>query len=334
MGRTIWAGAFAAALMVGTSVGAVRAATPGSAYLHPVAKSKTADWTMIAGKTNANGGENFDGYFKGAMVVTVPVGWTVKVLFKNNGSLPHSLVVEPWKENYNSPAPKPAFPGAETTNPIDGTAPGGKQTLSFRATKAGKYRVICAVPGHAALGMWDTLVVQKGLRTAVWGHAKPAPGKGGAKTHPSAHAARTVRSKFLTSIPARHLGVLKLLAGEGTVNGGENFDGYAKGGMTITIPLGWTVSVKFKNVGDLPHSAIVEPWNENYNSPSPKPAFAGAESVNPVDGTSPGNSSNFTFKVTKPGKYRVLCAVPGHAALGMWEVFIVKRGVKEASVRV
>ena len=177
-------------LMTAVSPALASAASPAQKFLHNVVKSKTVVWVLTANATIANGGENYDGYFRGKMIVSVPLGWTVKVVFKNVGSIPHSVVVEPWNENYNSPFPKPAFPRAESANAVDGTVPGSSQTFSFKATKVGKFRVICAVPGHAALGMWDTLVVSKGLKQAVWGMPPKAKPKAKAKPRKKGYVAR------------------------------------------------------------------------------------------------------------------------------------------------
>lgn len=38
----------------------------------------------------------------------------------------------------------------------------------------------------------------------------------------------------------------------------------------------------------------------------------------------PGSSANLTVTFTKPGMYRYLCPLPGHAAAGMKGVLIVK----------
>jgi uncharacterized cupredoxin-like copper-binding protein len=38
----------------------------------------------------------------------------------------------------------------------------------------------------------------------------------------------------------------------------------------------------------------------------------------------PGTSAKLTVKITKPGRYRYLCTVPGHAAAGMKGTFVVK----------
>jgi plastocyanin len=144
-------------------------ANPAAHFVVSNAKKHMAVVTMIAAEGNANGGENFDGFSKGAMTVTVPKGWTVVVHFSVSASsgIPHSLLVTPANGKFSFTNPKPVFPGAETTNPIDGGAPGSKQTFHFKVTKPGKYRIVCAIPGHAALGMWDWLVVSPKAHVAT-----------------------------------------------------------------------------------------------------------------------------------------------------------------------
>ncbi len=44
---------------------------------------------------------------------------------------------------------------------------GTTQKFSFIADKAGKYAIVCGVPGHDAAGMWDTLVVSDSAATAT-----------------------------------------------------------------------------------------------------------------------------------------------------------------------
>jgi sulfocyanin len=143
---------------------AATAAASNSKWMKVIAAKKTIVLSVNAGFGGANSGMDFDGYADGKMVVNVPLGWTVNVAFVNSGALPHSVVFEPWGENINSQTPTPAFPKAETPNPVAGTAPGGKESFSFKASKAGKYKFLCAFPGHAQLGMWDTMIVKSGLK--------------------------------------------------------------------------------------------------------------------------------------------------------------------------
>jgi plastocyanin len=61
---------------------------------------------------------------------------------------------------------------------------------------------------------------------------------------------------------------------------------------------------KFKNVGVVAHD------------------FKIAGKKTPL--VQPGSSATLKVKITKPGRYKYLCTVPGHAAAGMKGIFIVK----------
>lgn len=118
--------------------------------------------TLIASYDGENDGFNFDGYSR-FLMWTVPRGWTVRVVCKNHGTLPHSCAV------VRSPSStKPAFPGAATPRPRIGLLPGHVAAFTFRASKKGVYRLACLVPGHEAARMWDVLtIVRHGRPSAV-----------------------------------------------------------------------------------------------------------------------------------------------------------------------
>jgi plastocyanin len=101
------------------------------------------------------------------MVVTVPLGWHIQVTFSNRSAAPHSVEVIA----YHTPVPeigfRAAFKNAQSPDPIDGITQDHKpQRFTFVATRAGRYMIICGVPGHASSGMWERLVVTKTARTA------------------------------------------------------------------------------------------------------------------------------------------------------------------------
>ena len=127
------------------------------------AKAHTATLTLIAAYTNTRGGFNFNGYSKGKMVITIPAGYRVTVIFSNKSSVPHSAVFTPdSKKNRNSHFPL-AFKGATSPDPTSGITSGTTQRFAFTASRTGTYALVCGVPGHVAAGMWDVLkVVPKG----------------------------------------------------------------------------------------------------------------------------------------------------------------------------
>ncbi len=123
------------------------------------AAGKTVGLDLIAGKTSANSNLNFNGYAKGAMTITVPVGWTVVVHYKNNTAARHSFVVIDYTGKQPDKGIPPVFKGATTRDPVDGVGAGHEETITFVADRAGKYEFMCGVLGHAFSGMWDFLVV-------------------------------------------------------------------------------------------------------------------------------------------------------------------------------
>lgn len=128
--------------------------------------------TLVAGLTPANGTLNFNGYSRGALTLTVPVHWRVRVRYQNRSALRHSFLVIPRVSVQPDSAPgPPAFPGAATRDPVGGIGPGREEILSFMASRAGTYEFVCGVLGHAQAGMWDILVVSPTARAI---HVQPA----------------------------------------------------------------------------------------------------------------------------------------------------------------
>lgn len=140
-------------------------------------------WLRLVGSADgSNGTMNFNGYGKGDMTVTVPLGWRVKIDFENKGlaALPHSLVII----NEVSPLPfengKPAFPRALTVRLAEGLLASEKDSVDFVANKEGRFLFFCGVTGHGAAGMWDYLVVSKDAQApSVRVRAKPSPERPG-----------------------------------------------------------------------------------------------------------------------------------------------------------
>ena len=126
------------------------------------AGSKTVEFKIVAAQTDANASLNFNGYAKGDMTLVVPAGWHVKVDFSNNdSSVPHSLVVTAVQKSLPIEVneKQAAFRGAFTTSPVSGIVAGKTLNFEFSADKAGKYWLVCGVPGHAVQGMWDYLEI-------------------------------------------------------------------------------------------------------------------------------------------------------------------------------
>ena len=128
---------------------------------------------------------------------------------------------------------------------------------------------------------------------------------------------------------------IELVAGWNANNGALNYNGYYKGDMTVVIPAGWTVDVKFRNRdGMLPHSVLVtKPYlvTQPYLVTKPSPpkeipeqagvsevAIARAYSNDPESGMMADHREEFGFSARDAGEYWLLCGVTGHALQGMW----------------
>ena len=138
-----------------------------------VSAARSADWitvddaartvgiTLVAAETDANNRWNFNGYANGETTVVVPVGYTVTVNFENRDPVHyHSVGVLEKAASYPPVFDEatPAFDGAITSNATsmtEATAPGGGTgSITFVASEAGEYALVCAVPAHAVTGMW------------------------------------------------------------------------------------------------------------------------------------------------------------------------------------
>ncbi len=149
---------FAAATLAACLLAAI--GLPGHDSPQAAAAGPTAAFSLVAAQTPANGELNFNGAFKGNLVITVPLGAAVELTLTNNGTLPHSLEIIPYSDRLPATAvATPAFPGAVTKNPETGITKGQTAKAQFTAAKAGKYLLICGFPGHALLGMYGILEV-------------------------------------------------------------------------------------------------------------------------------------------------------------------------------
>lgn len=162
----------------GSSKGAAAVDTGSSSSLKPYSgsdkiiassdsKTKAVTLNLIGGQKNSSNGFNFNGFSKGDMVIKIPEGWRVTVHFSVQSSLSHSAIIAPWSQREASTF-TPAFPGSATPHYSSGINKSDQPIdFSFSAGKAGKYSIVCAVPGHDDLGMWDELDVVRGLSSPL-----------------------------------------------------------------------------------------------------------------------------------------------------------------------
>ena len=123
--------------------------------------ARTVGIALVVGESEVNNRWNFNGYANGEATVVVPVGYTVTINFENQDPVHHHSVGVLAKEAIY-PAifddVTPVFDGAMTSNATSmtaATAPGGgTESITFVASEAGEYALVCAVPGHAIAGGW------------------------------------------------------------------------------------------------------------------------------------------------------------------------------------
>jgi sulfocyanin len=128
---------------------------------------------------------------------------------------------------------------------------------------------------------------------------------------------------IVTSDAASKSVTINLAGGEGSAAKGFNFNGYGNGDMHVQVPTGWTVKVRFTDASSTPHSALIAPWEERQAS-SFHMAFTGSAGADYKSGIEQGDPpQTFTFPADKAGHYAIVCGVPGHDDLGMWDEFDV-----------
>ena len=112
---------------------------------------------------------------------------------------------------------------------------------------------------------------------------------------------------------------LTLIAGLGGTNGGMSFNGAVRGGLVFTVPVGWHVTVHFRNADQtLPHSVVVIPAVMPVPMAASAPAFPHAASRQLAQGLPSDAHQDMTFTADRAGDFYIFCAVPGHGAAGMW----------------
>jgi len=95
-----------AACARGATAQAEKATAPSQAidpsWLSVDATTRTATFDLIAGLTGANGALNFNGFKDGGLALTVPVGWTVVMHFRNHDGM---LPTRRWSSTTCIPSP-------------------------------------------------------------------------------------------------------------------------------------------------------------------------------------------------------------------------------------
>jgi FtsP/CotA-like multicopper oxidase with cupredoxin domain len=116
------------------------------------------------------------------------------------------------------------------------------------------------------------------------------------------------------------------------MDGGWKMNGMALGAGTITVPVGYEITVEFTNDDPaMAHSLGIDAQVGGYPAmfEDPQPAFSGAVTGDPTsmtESTLPGETESFTFTADAAGEYAMVCYIPAHAVTGMWVRFNVSDG--------
>ncbi len=130
--------------------------------------ARSVNIQLVAGLTQENNRWNFNGFYGGTGGITVPEGYTVTITLDNQDpAMAHSVGVDEKLATFPNVFSEvtPAFPGGVTADPTsmtDATMPGETEEITFVATDAGEYQLVCYVTGHAAIGMWIDFTVSAG----------------------------------------------------------------------------------------------------------------------------------------------------------------------------
>ncbi len=140
--------------------------------------------------------------------------------------------------------------------------------------------------------------------------------------------------EFMSYDSASKVVHLRMIGGMGGVQGGMSFNGKHDGGATVSIPVGWSVQLQFSNADKVPHSVLVIRDSLPLPAAPATPAIPGAIGTRVASGiTARDAADNLRFTVREPGRYLIVCGVPGHAASGMWIRLVVEGGLVRPGYR-
>jgi hypothetical protein len=129
------------------------------------------------------------------------------------------------------------------------------------------------------------------------------------------------------STPASNVGQEKVLSYDAATNtvtfeliGGPHgfqFNGYAAGGATLTVPSKANVVMNFINKDGTPHSAEIISGEGPLPNAGVDPAIPRAYTSQLIQGLPQEGTDVMRFQVPDSGTYRIFCGVPGHG-VSMW----------------
>lgn len=114
-------------------------------------------------------------------------------------------------------------------------------------------------------------------------------------------------------------------------NYGMNFNGHFKGSAVYTVPMGWEITIHFKNASPVPHSAVVVEKYMTRKLQVGEPYFEGASTKDPLKGLV--KDEKFTFVTDDVGEFAIACGFPSHSAGGHWIGLNITKEGDDASVK-
>jgi nitrite reductase (NO-forming) len=193
---------------------------------------------------------------------------------------------------------------------------GDKDSIVFKAGKAGEFDYFCSLPGHKQAGMWGKLVVID--------PEAPAEAAGSSSTGASASSIVHDPTDLPVSVGSRAPQTLRVdletvemegQLADGTTYTYWTFDGTVPGPF-LRVRVGDTVELFLKNdaKSTMVHSIDLH-------------AVTGPGGGAAVTQAAPGEEKSFTFQALNPGLYVYHCATPmvaHHIANGMYGLILVE----------
>ena len=139
------------------------------------AEARRVDLTVIAAFDQSNSGYNFNGAPYGTHLLTVPLGWQVRIAFSNRDVIPHSVVVIRQPKTLLLRTARPAFPGAATRSFQQGLPPGARDDFAFVASSVGDYLIGCGSMGHMVAGGYLRLRISPDVSAPTYEHVPRDP---------------------------------------------------------------------------------------------------------------------------------------------------------------
>ena len=121
-------------------------------------------------------------------------------------------------------------------------------------------------------------------------------------------------------------------------NGSWNYNGYYEGQITVVVPLGARVLLRFENLdGNYAHSLLVTRAYAEGEFPDKagreEVAISRAYTRSPTQGCL-SCKEDLRFRAKQAGRYYLYCGVAGHGPAGMWIGFEISETAAEPGVAI